>query len=255
MPRLLFAVLCLTLLLASAVRAEVLEKPIDYNVDGEVHQGLLAYDDALGRPAPGVLVVHEWNGLGEHPRDVAWRLASLGYVAFALDMYGKGVLGSSPEENKKLSAPFYEDREMMRRTARAGLDVLLDQPQVAPGKVAAIGFCFGGTVVLEMARGVQPLAGVVSFHGGLSTPNPAESLDVPVLALHGADDPHVDHDEVAAFIKEMRQSGADWTLIQYGGAVHSFTNPKADSESARYHRKAAMRSWDHMLVFFDEVLR
>jgi dienelactone hydrolase len=148
----------------------------------------------------------------------------------------------------------------MRARARAGLEVLLKQPQVDPQRVAAIGYCFGGTTVLELARDGTDIAGVVSFHGGLSTPTPddAKNIKAKVLALHGADDPFVKPEEVAAFEEEMRKGGVDWELVKYGDAVHSFTNPQAGTDKSRgaaYNEKADRRSWEAMKTFFNEIFK
>jgi dienelactone hydrolase len=185
-------------------------------------------------------------------------LAGLGYVAFAVDMYGAGVRPKAGEEAGKEAGKYKKDRKLMRARVRAGLDTLLKQDGVDATKVAAIGYCFGGTTALELARSAAPLAGVVSFHGGLATgaPEDMKQFKGKVLVLHGADDPHVDADEVAAFRKEMRDAGVDWQLVAYGGAVHSFTNPNAGSDKSRgaaYDEKADKRSWEAMRSFFAEI--
>jgi dienelactone hydrolase len=250
----------LSLLLATAARAAVHTEKIQYKHDGKTLEGFLAYDDAAKGKRPGVLVVHEWTGHNPYVRKRAEQLARLGYVAFALDMYGKGVLAKNRQEAAKLAAPFKEDRKMMRERAAAGLDVLRKQPQVDTNRLAAIGYCFGGTTVLELARGGADLAGVVSFHGDLSSPNPEDAKNIKgkVLALHGADDPFVPAKVVAAFEKEMRDAGVDWQLVMYGGAVHSFTNKEAGSDNktgAAYNAKADHRSWEAMKMFFNEIFK
>jgi dienelactone hydrolase len=246
------------LLCASVARAAVHSEKITYKHDGKVLEGYLAYDDALKGKQPGVLVVHEWTGHNLYVRKRAQQLAKLGYVAFALDMYGKGVRAKSRDEAAKLAAPFKDDRKLMRARATAGLDVLRKQPQVDAKRLAAIGYCFGGTTVLELARGGADLAGVVSFHGDLSNPNPddAKNIKAKVLVLHGADDPFVPDKVVAAFEKEMRNAGVDWELVKYGNAVHSFTNLEAGDDNkkgAAYNAKADHRSWEAMKTFFDEI--
>src|SRR5262249_7260168 len=159
------------------------------------------YDDAASGKRPGVLVAHEWTGHNPYVRKRAEQLAGLGYVAFALDMYGKGVHAKDAQEAAKMAAVYKDDRKLMRARAAAGLDVLRKQRQVDPQRIAAMGYCFGGTTVLELARGGAELAGVVSFHGGLATPTPADAKSIKgkVLVLHGADDPFVPPAEVAAF--------------------------------------------------------
>jgi dienelactone hydrolase len=203
-------------------------------------------------------VVHEWWGLNEHARDSARRLAKLGYAAFALDMYGKGVLAKTPDKASALAKPFLNDRPMMCARAGEGLQALRETGKADPDRIAAIGYCFGGTTVLEMARGGLDLQGVVSFHGGLSTPKPAGSISTPILVLHGAADPHVKPEDIKAFKEEMRESGADWQMVYFGGAVHSFTNPAAGDDPSRgvaYDEDAARRSWEYMKVFLKEMLK
>ena len=233
---------------------------MEYRHGDTVLQGYLVYrNDVKGR-RPGVLVVHEWYGLGKYPKARADKLAELGYVAFALDMYGKGILAEDNERAAQLSGVYKEDRKLMRGRARAGLDVLRKHDLVDTDRVAAIGYCFGGTTALELARSGAELAGVVSFHGGLSTPVPADAKNIrgKVLVLHGSDDPLVGQQEVLAFQDEMRQAGVDWQMNTYGGAVHSFTNPEAGKnplEGVAYNEKADRRSWDAMQRFFAEIFK
>jgi dienelactone hydrolase len=186
-------------------------------------------------------------------------LAELGYVGFAIDMYGKGVEGKSPQDGVRLSGPFKKDRNLMRARAGAAYDVLKKHPKVDPKKIAAMGYCFGGATVLELARGGYDLTGVVSFHGALETPMPAKAGQVKakVLACHGAADPFVPLPEVTAFEKEMTDAGVDWQLVAYGGAVHSFTNPQANNKAggAAYNPAADRRSWEAMKAFFAEVFK
>jgi dienelactone hydrolase len=187
-------------------------------------------------------------------------LASLGYVALAIDMYGKGVRPQSNEEAGKQAGIYKSDRKLMRSRAQAGLDFLRKHELVDVTRLAAIGFCFGGTTVLELARSGAELDGVVSFHGGLDTPNPAdaENIKCKILVLHGGDDPFVPKEHVEAFEEEMRQAGVDWQLIAYGGAVHSFTNPAAgndNSKGAAYNETADKRSWQALQDFFNEIFK
>lgn len=231
---------------------------VQYRHGETLLEGYLAYDDAVKGPRPGVLVVHEWMGLGDYAMKRAEQLAGMGYVAFALDMYGKGVRAKTPEEAAKLSGIYKGDRPLMRARAQAGLDALRKQSLVDPARIAAIGYCFGGTTVLELARSGADVAGVVSFHGGLGTPQPADAKNIKgkVLVLHGADDPHVPPAEVAAFQDEMRKAAVDWQMIYYGGAVHSFTNPGSGTDASTgvaYNEKADKRSWEAMKVFFKEL--
>ncbi len=250
------------LLLAStpSLHAAMQTKVIEYPQGDQTLEGYLAWDDAIAGPRPGVLVVHEWTGLGDYVKMRARKLAEMGYIAFAADIYGKGVRPTSPREAAPLAGKYKSDPALMRARVRAGLDVLRREPLCDPKRVAAIGYCFGGTCVLELARSGADVAGVVSFHGGLATANPADAKNIrcKVLALHGADDPHVTPKEVAAFEDEMRAAGVDWQLVAYGGAVHAFTNPGAgndNSKGAAYNAAADRRSWEAMKAFFAEIFK
>ncbi|PIV21263.1 MAG: dienelactone hydrolase [Deltaproteobacteria bacterium CG03_land_8_20_14_0_80_45_14] len=231
----------------AALRTEVVE----YKHGDVVLEGYLAYDDAVKGKRPSIIVVHEWWGLNPYARMRTGQLAKLGYIAFAIDIYGKGVRAKDPAEAGTLSGIYRGNRPLMRSRANAGLEVLRNHPLADVNRIAAIGYCFGGTVVLEMARSGAELAGVVSFHGGLSTPNPSDAKNIKgkVLVLHGADDPAVPPDQVIAFQDELRKAGVDWQMVSYGGAVHSFTNPDAGndpSKGAAYNEKADKRSWEAM---------
>jgi dienelactone hydrolase len=254
-------ILALVLFLAAGVaQAAVHTEVVEYKHGDTVLEGYLAYDDSSADKRPGVLVVHEWTGHNPYVRKRAEQLAALGYVAFALDMYGKGVHAKDAKEAASLASTYKNDRKLMRARARAGLDVLQKQPLADTQRLAAIGYCFGGTTALELARDGAELAGVVSFHGDLSTPSPedAKNIKAKVLAQHGADDPFVPPPQVAAFEEEMRKGGVDWQLIAYGGAVHSVTNPGAgndNSKGAAYNAKADRRSWEAMQRFFHEIFQ
>ena len=246
--------------LVQCALAEVQSTVVEYR-DGDVLlEGYLAWDDAVAGPRPGVLVAHAWMGLGEYEKRRARELAELGYAAFALDIYGQGVRAKTPEEAGKLAALYKGDRELMRTRARSGLDELARQEICAGQPLAAIGYCFGGTVVLELARSGAPLAGTVSFHGGLATPRPEDAKQIKgaVLALHGADDPYVPPAEVEAFQEEMRTAGVDWQFVSYGAAVHAFTDPSAGtdvSKGAAYAAVADRRSWQALRNFLGEIFR
>ncbi len=243
---------------------------IEYRHGDTVLDGYLAYaptpgtsENATGAPEarrPGVLVVHEWYGLGDYAARRARQLAKLGYVAFALDMYGKGVRADNPQDAGKLAGIYKSDRQLMRQRARAGLEVLRSHRLTDPARIAAIGYCFGGMTVLELARSGADLAGVVSFHGNLGTPLPSRPGDIKakVLVLHGADDPLVSPDEIKSFQEEMRKGRVDWQMSYYGGAVHSYTNPDSGSDPSvgvAYNEAADRRSWEAMKLFFDEIFR
>ncbi len=241
-------------------QGSVRTEEIEYNDGAAILKGYLAYNPNQQGKRPGVLVVHEWWGLNDYARLRAKQLAEMGYVAFALDMYGKGAVAKDAQEAAKLAGQFYQDGALMRERAAAGLAVLKSQAAVNPEKLAAIGFCFGGTTVLELARSGADLKGFVSFHGGLNTPDPddAKKIRGSVLVLHGADDPHVKTEDVLAFQDEMRNAGVDWQMNIYGNAVHSFTNPAAGNDNSRgsaYNEKAAERSWKAMQLFFREIFK
>lgn len=243
---------------AAALPASALIKTklVEYKDGDVVLQGYAAWEDGFKDTRPGVLVVHEWMGHGPYARRRAEQLAKLGYTAFAVDMYGKGVYAKDHEEAGKLAGAFFTDRALMRRRALAGLEQLKKLPFVDLDKLGAIGYCFGGATVLELARAGVPLKGVVSFHGALATPTPAtEAPKAKILVLHGADDPNVSP-QVPAFLEEMKKVKADWQFVQYGGAVHSFTVPEAGTDTAKgaaYNKDADHRSWEAMRAFFEEV--
>ncbi len=250
--------LLLTMLVPALSQAAIVTKTIEYRQGDTRLVGYLAYPQDAKAPLPGVLVVHEWKGLDDYAKRRAEQLAELGYVAFAADIYGDGKIAADAKEAGTLAGVYKKDRALLRARANAGLATLKTQPQIAPGKVAAIGYCFGGTTVLELARSGAEVAGVVSFHGGLDSPAPqdAKNIRARVLALHGADDPYVPPDQVAAFESEMREAGVDWQLLAYGGAVHGFTNPangNDNSKGAAYNAKADQRSWLAMQQFFNEL--
>jgi dienelactone hydrolase len=238
--------------------ATVKTETVEYKHGDQILEGYLAYDDANGK-RPGVLVVHEWMGLNEYAKKRARQLAELGYVAFAADIYGKGIRPANQKEAGEQASIYKKDRNLMRERAKAGLEVLKKQDVTDDSKLAAIGYCFGGTTVLELARSGADVQGVVSFHGGLDTPKPEDAKNIKgkVLALHGADDPFVTAKEVQAFEREMREAKVDWQLVSYGGAVHAFTNPDAGkdvSKGAAYDEKADKRSWEAMQAFLREAL-
>jgi dienelactone hydrolase len=227
--------------------------------DGPVRlAGYLARPGAVTGKVPGVLVIHQWMGVTGHERMIADRLAGLGYVAVAADIYGEGVRPRDLKEAGAQATIYKSDRALYRRRILAGLEALKAQPGVDPGRVAVIGFCFGGTGALEAARAGMPVVGVVSFHGGLDfVPDPAaRPITAKVLVCHGADDPNVPPRDVAAFQDEMRKAKADYTFIAYGGAVHAFTQKEAGNDPSKgvaYQEAAARRSWQHMKDFFAEV--
>lgn len=248
-------------LLVSPVFAKIQSQAIEYKDGDAVLEGYLVYDDAVTTKRPGVLVVHEWMGLGAYEKGRAEQLAALGYVAFAADIYGKGIRPKDGKEAAEFAGKYRGgDRKVLRSRVNAALDLLKNQSMVEARMTAAIGYCFGGTTVLELARSGADTLGVVSFHGGLATTSPADAKNIKgkVLALHGADDPFVKPEEVLAFQDEMRKGGVDWYFVSYGNAVHSFSNTAAgndNSKGAAYNEKADKRSWGAMRKFFKEIFR
>ncbi len=247
----------LMLVAASAAFAAVKTEVVDYK-DGKVKlSGYFAYDDAKTGKLPAVMIVHEWKGLGDYAKRRADQLAEMGFLAFACDMYGKGVYAKDHEEAGKLSGAFFADRVKMRARAKAGLDRMKAHPLCDPEKIGAMGYCFGGATVLELARSGEALKGVISFHGNLKSPAPAtkETLKAKILVCHGGSDSWAD-DGLAGFRAEMDAAGADWQLLIFGGAVHSFTVKEAGDDPSKgmaYHEKADQRSWAAMRRFWREV--
>ena len=231
---------------------------IEYTADGRDMIGYLAVDDGHTGRRPAVLVAHEGPGLDDHAKGRAERLAGLGYVAFALDYHGGGKPLAMEDMYGRLGE-LMTDAGRIRDLAHAGLDVLLGQPEADPDRVAAIGYCFGGTMALELARSGANLRAVVGFHSGLGTSRPADAhqIKASVLVCIGADDPLVPGEQRVSFEEEMRAGGVDWRMNLYGGAVHSFTNERADQagmDGVRYHRPTDERSWRAMLDLFQERL-
>jgi len=250
--------LILGLVSSGPARAEVQGRTVDYKQGETVLEGFLAYDSQGPAKRPGVLIVHDWTGVGPYVKKRAEQLARMGYVAFAADIYGKGVRPASPKEAAATAGIYRKDRQLLRARVVAALAELRKQPNVLPDQIAAIGFCFGGTTVLELARAGADVVGVVSFHGGLDSPTPADGKNIKakVLLLHGADDPFVPDAQVKALEDELRGGGVDWQLVKYGGAVHSFTIPDAGSDNSKgaaYNASAERRSWKAMEDFFAEV--
>jgi dienelactone hydrolase len=247
-----------------ALSAKVITKPVAYEHAGAKLEGYLAYDDAKvapDRPGSGVLVVPEWWGLNAYAKGRAEQLAELGYVAFAVDMYGASITTEDPKKAGELAGQFY-GKPLMAERAQAGLDQLLATGLVDRQHVAAIGYCFGGSTVQALAYSGAPLAGIVSFHGGL-IPVPADAAaktKAKILICHGAVDPFVKPEEIDAFLKAMNDGKFDYQFISYAGAVHAFTNPGADAIAKAtglpiaYNAAADRRSWSHLRTFFREIL-
>ena len=228
--------------------------------DGEQElHGFLAYDEKITEPRPAILIAHDWTGRNEFACRQAEKMAELGYVGFAIDMYGNGRLGESRDEKMALMQPLAADRALLRQRIQAALDALITMEEVDNSRVGAMGFCFGGLCVLDLARTGADLRGVVSFHGLLNKPDdlPNEIIKSKILALHGYDDPLVPAEEVQAFCQEMEAAGVDWQLHVYGQTMHAFTNPEADDAyfGTVYNACTANRAMQSMRAFFLEVLK
>lgn len=242
-----------------------MEREIDYKSGDTVLKGSLAYDDAPAGKRPAVLVVHEWSGLNEHARHNARRLAQAGYVALALDMYGDARQAQRPKEALMLSSELRTSLPLMQARFDAARDLLRAQPNVDATRIAAIGYCFGGAVVLEMARASEELRGVVSVHGVLDTAAPAKpgAVKAEILVLTGGADPYVQKDQVDALDRELKSAGAHYRIVTYPGVKHSFTNPAAKEYGGRqfdmpgdeYNADADQRSWKEILAFLERVMR
>lgn len=235
----------------------IVSNTVGYLDDGVLLEAFFAFDDSFEGRRPAVLISHAWGGRDEFVAEKAKKLAELGYVGFAIDMYGKGVRGNSPEQNSKLMQPFMADRSMLQKRIKAALYAATLLPWVDDSKMAAMGFCFGGLCVLDLARSGADLKGVISFHGLLGAPEnlPNQPIKAKVLALHGHDDPMGPVEQALVFEQEMTQSGADWQLHTYGNTMHAFTNPIANDPAfgTVYQANADRRSWLAMKNFLEEV--
>jgi len=243
---------------ALAANAEIVKKTIEYEHDGVVLEGYLAWDDAVDGPRPGILIIHQWMGVTDNERMRAHMLAKMGYVALATDVYGKGVRPKDRSEAQAEAGKYYGDIPLFRDRLGAGLAELKRQPMVDGERTAVIGYCFGGGGALELARAGADVAGVVSFHGSLDTPMPASEGDIvaKLLVCHGAVDPYVKPEAVHGFLEEMEAAGVDYQLIMYAGAVHAFTQKGSGADPSKgvaYNEAADHRSWQAMQDFFDEI--
>jgi len=251
------ASLAVLVLVGGVAHAKVQSKLVEYKEGATVLEGYVAWDDAVHGKRPGVLVVHAWKGLDDNARKRADMLAQLGYVAFAADIYGKGVRPKDNTEAGKLAGQYKSDRALLRKRVNAGYQALLAQANVDAARTAAIGYCFGGTAALELARSGTDVPAIVTFHGGLDSPAPADGKNIKghVLVLHGELDKQPAA-SVAAFQKELDDAKVDYQFVIYSGAAHCFTDATAGSDPSSgcaYDAKADARSWQAMRGFFDEV--
>jgi len=257
----LLVCLALTLFAASSASAKVTGREVEYRTGDTVLKGYLAENTSWQSPRPAILVVHEWWGHNEYARKRARMLAELGYVALAVDMYGDGKTAQHPDDAGKFAGEVMKNKAIGEARFNAALDFIKKQPTVDTTRIGAIGYCFGGGVVLHMARQGADLKGVASFHGSLATDAPAQAgaVKANVLVFTGAADKMIPPEQVAAFKDEMSKAGASFRVVEYAGAMHSFTNPDADAFAKKfnlpmaYNRKADRNSWLQMKKFFKEV--
>jgi dienelactone hydrolase len=243
--------------------AELVTGQVSYEADGIRMNGFVTYDDAIEGRKPGVIVVHEWWGANRYARNRAEMLGRAGYTALAVDMYGDGKTADHPDQAREFAAAVLQDPAGAAARFEAAMAVLKSHPHVDPDRIAAIGYCFGGAVVLDMARRSAPLAGVVSFHGGLTTKNPAQpgAVKAKVLVLNGEADTLVSKESIEAFKKEMDAAGADYEFVNFSGAKHGFTNPDADEIGKKfdlplaYNENADFDSWGRMQAFFESIFK
>ncbi len=248
------------MMLSSLLNAATIMRQVEYK-DGDVTlKGWVAFDDAAKGPMPGVLIIHEWWGLTDYPKTRARQLVQLGYVVFCADMYGDGKSTDSWEEAPKLAGPFWQDADLFPRRGNLALAELKKQPNVDTTRLAAIGYCFGGMGVLELARSGADIKGVVSFHGGLKTMHPgwAKNIKGKILVCNGEADPFIAEDEIPGFKAEMDSAKVQYTLINYPEAMHAFTNPKRAVDKEKgvgYNEAADKKSWEDMKIFFAEIFK
>ncbi len=243
----------------TASLAEIKEQAVEYKSGAVTCEGWSAIDTTKTGKLPAVLIVHQWTGVSDNEKMRARMLAELGYNVFVCDVYGKDIRPQPPASAQE-AGKYKGNRPLLRERVNAGLEVLRKDERTDPARIMAIGYCFGGTAAIELARSGARVAGVVSFHGGLDSPTPADGKNIKckVLALHGADDPFVPKDQMAAFEKEMKDAGVDYKLVSYPGAVHAFTQKAAgddNSKGAAYNEAADKASWEEMKTFFSRVLK
>jgi len=265
------AIVC-ALLVEGAIgtaQSAIVTRTVTYTSEGTALEGYLAFDDAATEARPGVLVIHQWMGVTDYEKMRCQMLAEAGYVAFAADVYGQGIRPADTDAAAAEAGKYYQDPALFRQRLNAGLQWLAGErggehqdagAQVDPDRIAVIGYCFGGTGAVQLARSGAKLAGAVSFHGVLnaSEPSDAKNIACPVLVLHGMDDPYMPPEQAHAFIHELSDAGVDLQFVAYTGTVHSFTQKAAGddpSKGAAYNPKADARSWKAMLSFFEEIFQ
>jgi dienelactone hydrolase len=247
----------------SATRtSKLIEDNVSYSADGTDMKGYVVYSDSIQGKRPAVLVVHEWWGLNDYPKSRAKQLAQMGYIAMAVDMYGNGQTGTNPDEAMKLAGPFYQNPQLAKTRLDAAIAKLKTYEQTDTSRIAAIGYCYGGFVVLNAAKLGADLKGVVSFHGGLSGVAPDKNkLKAQILVCHGEADKFVSPAEVSTFKKQMDSVGANYTFKSYPNATHAFTNPESTENGKKfkmpieYNAEADRNSWEDMKAFFGKIFK
>jgi dienelactone hydrolase len=267
MKSLLIKLIVITLVLGmvgvATAEPKIVGKAVEYSAQGVVMKGYLAYDENIKGKRPGVLVIHEWWGLNDYARKRARMLAELGYTGLAVDMYGEGKEAIHPDDAGKFSSELMKNFDVAKIRFIAAMDFLKQQATIDPTRIAAIGYCFGGGVVLNMARQGIDLKGVASFHGSLNAVKPAQvgNVKAKILVLHGGDDKFIPTEQIEAFKQEMKSAGAYFQFISYPGAVHSFTNPEADALGKKfnmaiaYNADADLKSWDELKKFLSTIFK
>lgn len=252
-----FAALFAVALVTTAAHADIATESVVYEIDGQPYEGYFARNEGFGDQQPIVLLIHDWDGIDAYEQRRVEMLAERGYAAFAADLYGQGVRPSTVEESQAESGKLYQDRAAMRQRLSAGLAQAQQMTGVDPARAVAIGYCFGGAAVLELARAGADVDGVVSFHGGLETPEGQDYSETtsPILILHGGNDPVAPMSQVSALVDELNTAGVDYDIEIYGGVKHSFTKWSANSESSQYDADADIKSWDALLAFLDKKVR
>ncbi len=250
--------LLLLLTVPFAAHSAIKTETVEYEDGDTALKGFMVYDDALEGKRPGVIVVHEWWGLNDYTKQRAEMLADLGYVAFAIDMYGDEKVTEHAKDAKGWMSQITENVKAWQKRALLGLDILKKHELVDPDYTAAVGYCFGGATVMQMSYAGADLDGVVSFHGSLppATEEQQKNIKAKVLVAHGEADGFIPAERIAAFKQGLDAAGADWQMVSYGGAQHGFTNPGADAygiDGVKYDEKADNRSWALMQLFLDEV--
>ncbi|OPC53254.1 dienelactone hydrolase family protein [Elizabethkingia miricola] len=243
------------------LQKEIVAEDLTYSENGKTFKSFLAFDKSKPGKLPVVLIIPEWWGMNDYVKNRAKQLADSGYMAIAVDMYGEGKVADNPDDAGKLAKPFYGNADLAKQSFEAALKQIEKNEKADAGKMAAIGYCFGGAMALNMARINEPLKGVISFHGNLMTGVKPTTNKIPVLVLNGEDDTFISKDEITSFKKQMDSAGVKYEFVNYPGAIHSFTNPDATAVGKKYKLKVAYNeaadkaSWKEMITFFNKIFK